>query len=129
MKRFAILILSAGLMLGAASPALAGGAGQDDDDEDNLRYFGFVKEASGRVVAGALVTVSIKNSVTLSALTDATGAYRIPVPRLLPGVAPENITVACTKPGYKPLRTVVRSNLAQKPLVAVEVECSLERQP
>src|SRR4029077_14879509 len=113
-------------LLAAATCAFAGGVGEHDDEEDNLRYFGFVKDANGRAVAAAQVSVALKGSVTLTASTDATGAYRIPVPRLLPGVAPENITISCSKAGYKQLRTLVRSSLNTKPLVAVEVECVLQ---
>jgi len=85
-----------------------------------------VKDANGKPVPAAQVSAALKGSVTLTASTDATGAYRIPVPRLLPGVAPENITISCSKAGYKQLRTLVRSSLNTKPLVAVEVECVLQ---
>lgn len=114
------------LLLATSACAFAGGSGDDDSGEDNLRYFGFVKDAAGRTVPAAQVSVAVKGSVTLTASTDATGAYRIPVPKLLPNVSPQNITVTCSKAGYKQLRAVVRSNLAQKPLVAVEVECTLQ---
>ena len=95
--------------------ALAGGVGEHDDENDNLKYFGFVKDVNGRFVSSA----------SLSAASDSTGAYKIPIPRLLPGVAPENITVTCSKNGFRHVRSVVRSNINQKPLLAVEVECTL----
>ena len=105
--------------------ALAGGVGEHDDENDNLKYFGFVKDGNGRFVSNAQVVVTIKGSASLSAASDSTGAYKIPIPRLLPGVAPENITVTCSKNGFRHVRSVVRSNINQKPLLAVEVECTL----
>ncbi len=117
-----------GLIFATASCTFAGGSG-DPHDEDALRYYGFVKDANGKVVPGAQVSAALKGSATLSATTDTTGAYRIPVPRILPGVSPQNITISCGKAGYKQLRIMVRSSLNTKPLVAVEVECILQGAP
>ena len=115
------------LLLAAASYTFAGGSADDHDHDDNaLRYFGFVKDASGKVVPGARVSATVKGMGTFFALTDATGAYRIPVPRIGQGVLPENVTISCTKEGYKQSRTMIRSSLNKKPLVAVEVECTLQ---
>src|SRR5689334_21038895 len=109
--------------------ACAGGVGAPDDDDAALGYYGSVKDASAPAVPGAQVHGALQGPGTLSGSPAATGAYRIPVPRLLPGVAPENVTNSCSKAGYKQMRTLVRSNLNQKPLVAVEVECVLQGQP
>ncbi|MCG3774347.1 MAG: hypothetical protein JW395_1166 [Nitrospira sp.] len=116
-----------GCLLLVGSPGtLAGGSGNDDEHEDVLRYFGFVRDNSGRAVAAARVSLDLKGSVSFSAATDTTGAYRIPVPRILPNVSPENVRISCSKDGYKQLRTVVKSSLNIKPLLAVEVECIMQ---
>jgi hypothetical protein len=112
------------LLLATATHACAGGSA--DNDEDSLRYFGFVKDTNGKVLPEAQVSAGIKDSVTLSAMTDSTGAYRIPVPLILPGVSPQNITISCNKAGYKQMRATIRSSLNTKPLRAVEVECILQ---
>src|SRR3954465_10200512 len=119
----------ASMIAGAAVCAFAGGSGDDDSSEDNLRYIGFVKDQNGRGVAAAQVSTAIKGSVTLTANTDVTGAFKIPVPKLLPGVSPENITLTCSKAGFRQQRTLVKSNLNQKPLLAVEVDCILQQSP
>jgi hypothetical protein len=114
------------LLVATAAGTFAGGLDDHDDDVNTLRYFGFVKDANGRMVPGARVSAALKGSMTFSTTTDSTGAYRIPVLRILPGVSPENIRISCAKEGYKQLRTLVRSALNKKPLVAVEVECVLQ---
>ena len=48
------------------------------------------------------------------------------MPRTGQGVLPENVTISCAKEGYKQSRTRIRSSLSKKPLVAVEVECTLQ---
>jgi hypothetical protein len=106
--------------------AVAGGSEDHDEPDNSLRYYGFVKDGNGKPVAGARVSAEVKGLGTLIAVTDGTGAYRIPVPRVGPQISPGNIRISCAKDGYKQSRTVVRSNLNQKPLVAVEVECTLQ---
>ena len=117
-------------LLATAALTFAGGSADDHDHDDNaLRYFGFVKDTSGKVVAGARVGAEVKGMGTFFANTDATGAYRIPVPRIGQAALPENVRISCSKEGYKQSRTMVRSSLAKKPLVAVEVECTLQGVP
>ena len=126
-RRLIAASLAVAFVLMPAAGALAGGSGDDHDDANTLRYYGFVKDAAGRPMANARVNADVKGLGMLSALTDGTGAYRIPVPRIGNNtLSPQSITISCARDGYKQVRTVVRSNLNQKPLLAVEVECVLQ---
>jgi Carboxypeptidase regulatory-like domain len=120
----------AALALGAA---LAAGARAGSDSEphehhpdDGPSYFGFVKDASGVPVRDAKVSASYKNSLTLVTRTNATGAYR--VNGFKNDVSPSDVTISCSKEGYKQAR-VFRYPLPKgKPVKSVETECRLQRQ-
>ena len=123
--------LAAALALGAA---LAGGgarAGSDSEPhehhpDDGPSYFGFVKDAGGVPVRDAKVSASYKNSLTLVTRTNATGAYR--VNGFKKDISPDDITISCSKDGYKQVR-VFRFPLPKgKPVKSVETECRLQRQ-
>ncbi len=126
------------LMLGLSSlslistPAWPGGEaefGTDHSHDDGPNYFGFVKDTSGRVIPDAKVTADIqgliKGRASVIARTNATGAYRIP--GFGKNVSPSNVTISCSKDGYKQTRTFVRTSLTKTPLTAIEIECTMQR--
>jgi len=118
-------VLLIGLLL--LSPAVAfAGADADAHDETGPRLFGFVKDLDGRAVSGAKVTAAIKGFGALVARTDATGAYRVPVPGVGGQITPSNITVSCDKEGYKQARVQTRTPPTKKPIVALEVDCRMQ---
>ena len=109
--------------------AHAGGEGFGDDDdhsaEDGPSYFGFVRDAGGRTVPDAKVTVSLKNRMSVVTRTDALGTYK--VPGFGKEVDPKDVVVACSKDGFKRQRVVRRSSPGQDPKIPVETECTLQR--
>jgi hypothetical protein len=120
-------LLALALLCSIPACALAGAEFADHAHDDSaFRYFGFVKDTSGKPVPGARVTAAVKGLGSLVALTDATGAYRIPIPPVVKDPGPANVAISCTKDGFKQARAMVRTNLAKKPLKAVEVECTLQ---
>ena len=120
-------------LLALAAALAAGGARAGSDSEphehnpdEGPSYFGFVKDAGGVPVRDAKVSASFKNSLTLVTRTNATGAYR--VNGFKNDVSPNDVTISCSKDGYKQVR-VFRYPLPKgKPVKSVETECRLQRQ-
>ena len=115
------------LSLGAATPAWAGGEADDGHDhpDDGQRFFGFVKETNGRVIRDAKVTAEINGLGQVITRTDATGVYKLP--GFGKDIAPNRVTISCSKEGYKQTRTFNRTSLTQKPVTAIEIECTMQR--
>jgi hypothetical protein len=110
-----------------AAPVWPGGEADDHEhsDDDGPRFFGFVKDGSGRIVPDAKVTAEIKGLGSVVTRTDKMGAYRMP--GFGKHIPPNNITISCSKDGYKQLRAMRRSAPAKTAVTAVETECVLQR--
>jgi len=116
------------LLLGIVGTAWAGGSndeGPDDHQDAGLSYFGFVKDTTGKVIADAKVTAEIKGLGSVIARTNATGAYKLP--GFGKDISPKNVTISCSKEGYKQTRSFTRTPLNKKPLTAIEIECTMQR--
>ena len=129
MKRHGIL---AAMMFVAAcgfvSDALAGGGLDDHEDqeaEEGTSYHGFVKDTRGSPMPEARVSAEIKNRGTIVTHTNILGAYRIS--NFGKEINPDDITISCSKDGYKQLRVVRRQEEAAGKTL-IEVECILQRQ-
>ena len=118
----------AGIALVAASTAVVAGPGERDEDPDEgLIIFGFVKDARGAPVADAKVSAQVKGGgATFYVTTGKTGAYRFPF--FNSSVNPADIVIACSKQGYKQTR-VTRRPVVKKPdgATPAETECRLEQ--
>jgi len=103
-------------------------AGDDADahDETGPRLFGFIRDSNGKAVSGAKVTATIKGFGALVARSNATGAYRVPVPGLGQQVQAAGVSVSCEKEGYTQSRVITRTPPNRKPLTALEVDCRLQ---
>ena len=119
------VVCVASVMLALASvliaPAWPGGLG-GDHSHDQPSFFGFVKDAKGKVVADAKVKAEIKGRFSLVARSDATGLYKIP--ELTKDIAYKEVTISCSKEGYQQLRTFTRTRQAKPP---IEIECTMQR--
>jgi hypothetical protein len=109
-----------------APPAWPGGNADEPDShqDDGPRYFGFVKETSGKVIPDAKVTAEIKGIGSVIARTDATGIYKLP--GFGTHILPHNVIISCAKDGYKQTRTVRRPS-TKTPVTAIETECTMQR--
>jgi hypothetical protein len=115
-----------------STPAWPGGEaefGTDHHHDDGPNYFGFVKDTSGKVIPDAKVTADIKGLIqgraSVIARTNATGAYRIP--GFGKDISPNNVTISCSKDGYKQTRTFTRTPPGKKNVTAIEIECTMQR--
>src|SRR5258705_9825241 len=112
-----------------APVALAGGDSFEPDEhlpDEGPAYFGFVKDLRGAPLRDAKVSASYKNSLTLVTRTNATGAYK--VRGFKKEISPSDVTISCSKEGYKQVRVFRRPLIKGRPLKSVETECRLERQ-
>jgi hypothetical protein len=132
LRRIALFLFITVSLISLASTALwSGGEAGDDahDHDDGVHFFGFVKDVTGRAIPDAKVTVDIKGLIKgnaqVVARTNATGAYRIP--GFGKEISPTNVTISCSKDGYKQTRSFIRTSLAKKPLTAIEIECTMQR--
>lgn len=115
------------LSLGAWTPAWPGGElGEErDHHHDGLAIFGFVKDTAGKTIRDAKVTADIKGLGSVIARTDATGVYKLP--GFGKGITQNQVSISCSKDGYKQTRTLNRTSPAKKPVTAVEIECTMQQ--
>ena len=98
----------------------------EHNPDEGPHYFGFVRDERGMPVRDARVTASYKTSLSLVARTNATGGYRLG--GFKKGIDPNDITISCSKDGYKQIRVFRRPLVKGRPVRAVETECRLQRQ-
>ena len=69
-----------GLILALYSPVWPGGSSDEEphDHDDGPRYFGFVKDASGKIVPDAKVTADDKRLGAVITRSDKVGTYKLP---------------------------------------------------
>ena len=115
-------------LLTIASPVWAGGSddeGPDAHQDSGPSYFGFVRDQSGKAIADAKVTAEIKGRGTVITRTNGTGIYKLP--GFGKEVTPNNVTISCSKDGYKYTRSIVRTAPGKTPLAAIEILCTMQR--
>jgi hypothetical protein len=104
-----------------ATPVWAGGLG--DHQHDKASYFGFVKDANGKIIADARVKADLKGRAAMVTRTNALGMYKIP--ELTKDIGPNDVIISCSKEGYRQIRTFRRTPQNAKP--PIQVECTLQR--
>lgn len=127
--------IAGALVLGCAmgaGPALANGGDFFQEFADRMSqgdsdlgpsYFGFVRDAGGRNMAGALVTATITTSGSaMTVKADVLGHYRVPGFSSI--VDPDTVEISCRAPGHV---QVFSSRRAQRRTVAraIETDCVL----
>jgi hypothetical protein len=110
------------LMLIISTTVWAGGLG-GDHQHDKPSYFGFVKDANGKIIAEARVKADLKGRAAMVTRTNALGMYKIP--ELTKDIGPNDVTISCSKEGYRQIRTFRRTPQNAKP--PIQVECTLQR--
>jgi len=124
-KPSALRALLACAILGSA-PAYAGGEmGDPDHVDEGTPFFGFVKDANGKPVVDAKVVAVVKDGTRLIARSATNGMYNFG--SLNKDLKPDDVTISCTKEGYKQLRVIRRPPSATSTNKAVETECRLQQ--
>jgi len=122
----ALAWLAAALAI-TSMPAMAGGemGMHDEDPDEGMVFFGFVKDARGAPIPNAKVTATMKSGNTFIVQTTATGLYRLPT--FNKNINPAEVVIACAKEGYKQTRVIRRPIAKGNPPKPVETECRMER--
>jgi len=126
-RRLSFAAPALGLILALYSPAWSGGSGDEEphDHDDGPRYFGFVKDASGKIVPDAKVTAEVKGLGSVITRSDKVGTYKLP--GFGKQIDPKNVTISCSKDGYQQIRTFRRPPATKTPQTAIETECTMQR--
>ena len=92
----------------ASLPALANGGDffeelsatwNQNNSDDGLPYFGFVRDAKGKAIPTATITATTATGSSFVVVADNMGHYRIP--GFSKSVDPKRVQVTCSKPGYR----------------------------
>jgi hypothetical protein len=116
---------------GVASPAFANGGdffeelnaswGQQNSD-DGVPYFGFVRDAKGKTIPNASITATTARGSSFVVQADNMGHYRIP--GFSKSVDPKLVQITCSKAGYR-LVSRDRRVLRGAPNAPIETNCIL----
>jgi hypothetical protein len=108
-------------------PAWAGGEMGDGDKkgDEGPHFFGFVRDEAGKPLVDAKVSAAIKNGTTYIMRTPKSGMYKFG--GLSKTVTPNDVTISCSKEGYKQVRVFRRPAAKGKDLKAVETDCRMEK--
>jgi hypothetical protein len=111
-------------IIAATAVAYAGAPSSADVEGAKVAVFGFVRDARGAAVVGAVVTADFTTqNVKIVGRTDATGAYAI---YKLGDDEATDASVTCNKDGYKFVKEVPR-HITVSPGQPVEIDCMLAR--
>jgi hypothetical protein len=122
---FAVCIALTSVSSGAWAGSDAADGHDDNNPDEGPPFWGFVKDDKGVPVRDAKVSASYKNSLTLVTRTNATGSYK--VRGFKKDININDITISCSKDGYKQLRVFRHPPPRGKPVKSVETECRLQR--
>ncbi len=111
--------------LALAGPVQAGGDMADDDHDDGPSVFGFVKDGRGAPITGAKVTMNIKGGAEMATRSVTNGMYKFE--RLNMKFDPKNVTISCSKDGYKQTRVMRRPLAKPDPAKPTEIECRMDK--
>ena len=116
-----------GLIVAVYSSVWPGGSADEEphDHDDGPRYYGFVKDANGKIVPDAKVTADVKGLGAVITRSDKVGTYKLP--GFGKQIDPKNVTISCSKDGYQQLRTFRRPPASKTPQTAIETECTMQR--
>ena len=116
-------------LAGAPSAAWAGsdavGGPEEHNPDEGPPFWGFVKDERGVAVRDAKVSASYKNSLTLVTRTNAAGAYK--VRGFKKEISISDITITCSKDGYKQVRVFRYPPPKGKAIKSVQTECRLQK--
>jgi hypothetical protein len=110
----------------ACSVALAGGDEYDaakDVEQLGPAYFGFVRDVRGAPIPGAQVVLTPKIGDPVTIKSNVLGLYRSHVRK---GVAPDDVSVSCSKDGFKTTQVYRRTPPGSKDMF-IETDCTLQK--
>jgi hypothetical protein len=114
---WAISLVTAAMLV-MPTGAWAGAGGLDEEQEEGVPFFGFVRDNKGASVPDARVN-AVFGGATLITRSDAAGAYSISA--FSAETDPNSVVITCSKDGYRYIETVKRNPMvtAGQPVEAV----------
>ena len=100
-------------------------SGPEDIHDDGPAYFGFVRDNNGKIIPDAKVTAEIKGMGAVITRTDKLGTYKLP--GFGKHISPGNVTISCSKEGFRQIRTFNRTPAGKTPPTAIQIECQMQR--
>ncbi len=97
----------------------------DKKGDEGPHFFGFVRDEGGKPLADAKVSAAIKNGTTYIMRTPKSGLYKFG--GLSKMVTPNDVTISCSKEGYKQVRIFRRPATKVKANAAVETDCRMQK--
>jgi hypothetical protein len=113
-----------GLVCGLPVTVLGGGT-MLDEDSNHAYFFGSVKDANGAAVVNAQVKIQAK-TITIMTQSNDLGAYKLPI--IGTTVNPDELTITCSKDGYRQLDVIRRSAPGGDGKEPVEIDCTLQHE-
>jgi hypothetical protein len=116
-------LLSLGVAIFCAAPALAGGDDYDPGEDAELAgpaYIGFVRDTRGVPMRAVEVTLKPKQGTPVILQTNAVGYYRSHISK---DISPVDVEVICSKSGYENASGVRRPHPGNATFV--ETNCTL----
>jgi hypothetical protein len=112
----------------AAIPcAYAGGEmGDAKHKDEGPRFFGFVRDSTGKPVPEAKVVAEIKGSTRYITHTGKNGMYSFG--GFAKSVKPEDVTISCSLDKFRQDKIIRKTPAGGKVVKSVETECRLIRQ-
>ena len=120
------LALSVVASLTLSSAAWSGAGGLDEDQEEGVPFFGFVRDTNGAAIPDARVTADFKSGgARLITRSDGAGAYNVSA--FGAETDPKDVEITCIKDGYT-YKETVRRDPNVKAGQPVEADCILVKQ-
>ena len=129
LARICLVAALTATMAFAAPKLVRAGGGELDvymDTNNGPAFFGFVREVDGPGVAGAKVSVTLKDGNSIVTSTDILGFYKIP--GIGEGINADAVTISCDKSGYSETNVVRRTRADADSKDPIEIECYLQKQ-
>jgi hypothetical protein len=106
--------------------AWSGAGGLDEDQEEGVPFFGFVRDTKGAAIPDARVTADFKSGgARLITRSDGAGAYNVSA--FGAETDPKDVEITCLKDGYT-YKETVRRDPNVKAGQPVEADCILVKQ-
>lgn len=123
-----VVVASGALLLSVplVKVSFAGGDEYDaskDVEQLGPAYFGFVRDPRGTPVPDAQVVLQPKSGDPVTIKTNVLGLYRSHVRK---GVVPDDVSVSCTKTGFKQQQVYRRTPPGSKDMF-IETDCTLQK--
>lgn len=118
------------VLLALSAAAYGGGEMGDAKDkkpkDEGPRFFGFVRDGSGKPLPDAKVVAEIQKGTRYITHTGKNGMYSFG--GFSKNVKPEDVTISCSLDNFRQDKVIRKTQTSGKAVKAVETECRLVRQ-